>query len=145
LRLLETEIEINAGPERVWAILTDFDKYPEWNPFIKKAKGTIRVDEKLEICLSPPNSKETIFNPTVKKVVENSEISWLGHLLFPGIFDGEHIFTITKSKHGCMLVQKEKFRGLLVPLLWRRLNSDIRAAFELMNNALKERAEHHNT
>ena len=33
------EIEINAPPSRVWQVLTDFEKYPTWNPFIKKITG----------------------------------------------------------------------------------------------------------
>jgi uncharacterized protein YndB with AHSA1/START domain len=35
-----TEIEIDAPPSRVWEILTDFEKYASWNPFIKKISGT---------------------------------------------------------------------------------------------------------
>ena len=32
---IKTEILINATPEKVWSILTSFDNYPNWNPFIK--------------------------------------------------------------------------------------------------------------
>jgi uncharacterized protein YndB with AHSA1/START domain len=32
MRELRDEIEIEATPERVWEILTDFAAYPEWNP-----------------------------------------------------------------------------------------------------------------
>ena len=35
MRQISTEIEINAPVETVWSILTDFDKYPDWNPFVK--------------------------------------------------------------------------------------------------------------
>jgi uncharacterized protein YndB with AHSA1/START domain len=34
-----TEIEIDASPSQVWQVLTDFEKYPTWNPFIKKISG----------------------------------------------------------------------------------------------------------
>ncbi len=145
MKLLETEIQIKATPEKVWSILINLDQYTDWNPFIKKAEGKIQEGEKLEVCISPPNGKEMVFKPTVKSVIKHSEFSWLGRFLFPGIFDGKHIFTITKTEDGCLLVQKEKFSGLLVPLMWNNLEKGTREGFELMNNALKQRAENAST
>ncbi|MGB5225773.1 MAG: SRPBCC domain-containing protein [Arenicellales bacterium] len=145
MRLIETEIQIKASPETVWSVLTKLDKYVEWNPFIKNAKGEVRVGEKLEVCISPPNGKQMIFKPTVKTVVVNSDFSWLGRFLLPGIFDGRHLFKITPTENGCLLVQKEEFSGLLVPFLWGSLDQDTRAGFELMNSALKRKAESKNT
>ena len=144
MKLLETEIRIAASPERVWSILTDLEKYAEWNPFIKTAKGKIQVGEKLEVLISPPNGKAMMFKPIVKSVIENSEFIWLGRLLFPGIFDGEHIFNIHHDDRGSLLVQKEKFSGILIPMMWSSLDKNTRAGFELMNQALKERAENKN-
>ena len=34
-----TEIDVAAGPNAVWAVLTDYDRYPEWNPFLVKISG----------------------------------------------------------------------------------------------------------
>lgn len=141
MKHLKTQIQIAASPDTVWSILVDFDKYAEWNPFITKAEGRAKVGEKLEVCISPPNKKEMAFKPTVTSVVESSELRWLGQLLFPGIFDGEHIFNITPNDDGCLLVQKENFSGLLVPLMWGNLENSTRSGFELMNNAIKHRAE----
>jgi uncharacterized protein YndB with AHSA1/START domain len=39
---IKTEILINASPDKVWAILTDFDNYPSWNPFITSLKGEVK-------------------------------------------------------------------------------------------------------
>ena len=36
-RQLESEVEVQASPERVWEVLTDFAAYPDWNPFIVRA------------------------------------------------------------------------------------------------------------
>ena len=141
MKHLNTHIQIAASPNTVWSILVDFEKYVEWNPFIIKAAGRAKVGEKLEVCISPPNGKEMIFKPTVTSVMENSELRWLGRLLFQGIFDGEHIFNITQNDDGCLLVQKENFSGLLVPLMWGSLEKSTRAGFELMNKAIQHRAE----
>lgn len=141
MKVLETEIQISASPEKVWSILIDLEKYSEWNPFIKNAVGQIKVGERLKVCISPPDGKEMVFKPTVKSVNENKEFSWLGHFLFSGVFDGEHIFKIEPIKDGCLLIQKENFSGLLVPLFWGSLDKNTRAGFDQMNRAIKERAE----
>ena len=37
---LRAEIEIDADPDSVWAVLMDFEAYPEWNPFIQPIEGS---------------------------------------------------------------------------------------------------------
>ena len=41
--------EIDASPEDVWQVLTDFDAYPEWNPFIRSIQGNPEVGSRLSI------------------------------------------------------------------------------------------------
>nr|WP_320048710.1 SRPBCC domain-containing protein [uncultured Desulfuromonas sp.] len=141
MRLLETEIHINARPETVWSILTDFDSYPEWNPFITHIHGNAAVGETLEVNVSPPGGKAMAFKPVVLAATENEEFRWLGRFLVSALFEGEHSFILTPHEGGCRLIQKEQFKGILVPLMWRSLDQGTRAGFELMNQALKERAE----
>jgi len=141
MKLLKTEIQINASPEKVWSVLTGLDEYSSWNPFIKEAKGKVKQGEQLKVLIAPPGKNAMTFKPIVKSVVKYREFSWLGRFLLPGIFDGEHIFTITENNKGCLLVQKEKFSGLLVPLMWHSLEKNTRRGFELMNSALKQRVE----
>ena len=40
---LHTEIEIDAPTETVWETLTKLENYPNWNPFIVSAEGTVAV------------------------------------------------------------------------------------------------------
>lgn len=142
MKELRTEIEIAAPAEVVWQILTDLGRYPEWNPFIRQARGEARIGARLEVHLQASGGRVTILRPTVQKVVPNREFRWLGHLLIPGLFDGEHIFTIGVLGEGRVrFVQREEFRGLLVPLLLRLVGADTRNGFEAMNRALKTRAE----
>ena len=69
-------------------------------------------------------------------------LRWLGRLLVPGLFDGEHSFTIRPlAEDRVRFVQREEFKGLLVPLFARSLDANTRRGFEQMNAALKERAE----
>ena len=54
---LHTEIEIDASPEAVWSVLTDLDRYPEWNPFITAASGVVAVGERLKNHIEPPSGR----------------------------------------------------------------------------------------
>ena len=142
MKELHTQIEIEAPAERVWQVLTDFAAYPEWNPFIRRVNGRPEVDEQLVVRMRPSGTKGMTFRPTVMKAEPNRQLRWLGHLLVPGLFDGEHIFEIEElDEDRVLFTQREIFRGLLVPLLARSLDRDTQRGFEEMNRALRERAE----
>jgi hypothetical protein len=139
---LHAHIDIHATPERVWQVLTDFGAYPQWNPFMTRADGNPHPGQRLRIRLQPVGGRAITFRPTVLEATPARQLRWLGHLLLPGIFDGEHRFTIQPLREGQVrLVQQEDFRGLLVPLLARSLDRRTLPAFQLLNQALKRRAE----
>jgi hypothetical protein len=142
MKQLHTEIEIEAPAERVWELLTDFASYPEWNPFIRSISGQPTPGERLEVRLEPPGGRGMTFKPKVLNAEPNRELRWLGHLLVPGLFDGEHSFTIQPLEENRVhFVQREAFKGLLVPLFSRSLDTNTQRGFEEMNRALKERTE----
>ncbi|MGH3033145.1 MAG: SRPBCC family protein, partial [Gaiellaceae bacterium] len=87
-------MEIAAPPERIWEILTDFASYPDWNPFIRRISGEPTVGSRLEVRIEPPDSRGMTFKPTVIKAEPTRELAWLGRLLLPGVFDGEHHFEL---------------------------------------------------
>ena len=139
---IKTEILINTTTDKVWRILTDFDKYPGWNPFIKYIKGTVETGRQIEVRIEPPGAKGMVFKPTVLAVETEKELRWLGHLLFPGLFDGEHSFKIIDNKNGTStFIHSEHFKGILVPLFKKQLTINTKKGFELMNEKLKELAE----
>ena len=142
MKEIHTEIEINAAAEKVWRVLTEFAAYPDWNPFVRRVEGEVSVGSRLLVDIEPSGSKGMSFRPTVLVADPNREFRWLGHLWLPGLFDGEHSFLIEPLGEGRVrFVQRERFGGLLVPLLSIMLDGDTRRGFEEMNRALKLRAE----
>lgn len=142
MKSIYSDIEINASPSEIWNILLDVKKYPEWNPFIKSVNGQFIEGEKIAVTLHQPDSKPMKFKPRCLKVDPGKELRWLGHLFIPGLFDGEHIFELKSLENGnTKFIQRENFKGLLVPLLWKDFNTKTRKGFELMNEKLKELAE----
>jgi hypothetical protein len=139
---IKTEIIINTTPEKVWKILTNFRAYPNWNPFIKSIEGQVTIGEKIIARIEPPGAKGMTFKPKILTVVKNRELSWLGHLLFPGLFDGKHKFELIDNGNGTTtFIQSEKFKGILVPFFKKQLKNNTKNGFIEMNKKLKERAE----
>lgn len=125
----------------MWAVLTDFAGYPEWNPFIRRISGDLREGARLEVRIEPPGARATTFKPTVRSVEANRELRWLGRLLLPGIFDGEHSLGIEPLEGSrSRFVQFERFSGVLVGLVKGTLQKT-EVGFEQMNAALKARVE----
>ncbi|MFI5221302.1 MAG: SRPBCC family protein [Bacteroidia bacterium] len=139
---LKSEILINASPDKIWKILTDFDKYPEWNPFIKSIKGNAVVGNIIVARMEPPGASGMTFKPKVLVFETNKEFRWIGHLLFPGLFDGEHKFELIDNGNGTTtFIQSEKFNGILIPFFNKMLDINTVNGFHQMNAKLKELAE----
>ena len=142
MREIITEIEIEAAPENIWQILMDFAAYPKWNPFIKSIEGKPDVETGLKVFIQPPGSGGMNFSPTVTAFEPAKKFQWKGRLLLPGVFDGTHSFVIEPvSENKVRFIHSEQFSGLLVPFLWRKLDTETRRGFNEMNAALKKEAE----
>ncbi len=139
---IETKITIAAPANVVWHVLTQFEAYPQWNPFIRSVSGRAKVGGRLTIRVQPEGGMPMSFKPTVLRAEVDRELRWVGKLLFGGIFDGEHSFVLTAidGKH-THLHHNEEFRGLLVPLFRRWIHGSTASGFRAMNEALKQRAE----
>ncbi len=139
-----TELRIDVPPERVWQILTDFGRYPSWNPLIPYAEGDVREGARLKMRIELPGGPGMTIRPRLMRVDPPRELRWQGRLFVPRLFDGEHIFELRPESGGTRFVQRERFGGLLVPLVWGVLEGPTRQGFVAMNEALKREAEQAN-
>ena len=141
-RWIATEIEIDAPSAVVWKVLTDFTAYCSWNPTIKRIHGKPVVKSCLRVLACLPCGLPMMLRPTLLEFNPEREIRWIGNLVIPGLFDGEHLFKLEPlSESKTRFVQREEFDGILLPLLWRWFGDQGRRAFEMMNQALKAEAE----
>lgn len=139
---LRTEIIIRATPQKIWMILTGFNSYPEWNPFIISLSGKAVAGNTISAVIKPSGGNGMTIRPKILRVDENRELRWKGHLVIPGLFDGEHIFELNENNDGSTtFVQREMFSGILIPLFRKLIDENTRSGFEAMNLQLKMRAE----
>lgn len=142
MRELSTEIEINAPCEKVWSTLTDFENYPQWNPFVRTISGDIAVGSSLAVYIKPEGGMGAKLAPIVVSADTNRTFAWKGKFGISGIFDGHHQFILQPQANGTTrFIHREEFNGFLVPILWPMLEKNTRRGFEDMNQALKAKVE----
>lgn len=143
MREVRTEIMIGAPAQRVFQILIAVERYHEWNPLIVSARGKVSPGKKLDICIRLRGKPDLPYVVQILRVVPNQEFVWIGRMKIKGILDGTHSFELfTDGANRVRVVQREEFRGLLVPLVWRTfLDTRMREGFEAVNRNLKELAE----
>lgn len=142
MKTIETSIFIDSTPEKVWGILTKFEEYELWNPFMTKVIGSATLDSKIEVNIKTISGKKRTYYPIITRCETNKELRWKGKSFLPGVFDGERIFILENSNDDKILFShKEIFSGLGVRLVGNKLDESLRESFVTMNEALKVRAE----
>ncbi len=142
MKEIRTEIDINASAEKAWKVLTDFNSFQQWNPFIRQINGAPKVGTKLKIYLLTSRGKSRTYRPIVTKVEPHRELRWYGKSFIPRMFNGERIFTIEPLEtNQVRFIHMEIFTGFGVSLVGDRLDKDMYQSFEKMNDAFKEKVE----
>ena len=143
LYTVRTEIMLPASPEKSWNVLTDFARYPEWNPYLHTVEGRFSTGESLSFTLVDENFPEPLeLTAQLGPVLVNRRFYWTGHVGVQGLFDTRHVFELHPRDDGNTdLYHYEEFRGLIPALLPQRdkRTAYTRAAFERMNMALYQR------
>lgn len=137
---LVTHIDIEASAERVWALLTDFGAYKDWNPLLTRAKARpAQVGVRVPMWVAAPFGPPLPMSMQLLTVAQNRELMWVGKA--PLLLRGEHWFRIEPREGGVRLHHGERFSGLLPSLLGQRFIALLKPSYEALNLAIKARAE----
>jgi hypothetical protein len=141
MQQLDAAAEIDAPPEKVWAVITDLSSFPLWNPFIVRADGELRPGGRLHVTLQVPEMRLVSFRPRLLVVEPGREIRWRGVTGLRGLFDGVHSLSVEPLPDGRSRFRThEDVTGVLLPVLGRVMQRTQRG-FELLAEAVKVRAE----
>ena len=130
--------QIAASAKSIWAILTDIDRWPEWNTTIDKIAGSISSGGRVTVHAkaSPGRAfplQVTEFDPPRRMV-------WTGGMPL-GLFKGQRTYTLTpKGDNVTEFSMREEFSGLMAPLITRSI-PDLQPSFDEFAACLKARAE----
>jgi hypothetical protein len=138
-RTVTATAETTAPADVVWEILTDFERYSEWNPFVTSASGEAREGAEVALRIEPPGQDPSERTAEIVILRPAHKLRWQSRLLAPGIRDREVELVIAVTGPGLIgIAASARDEGVLVPL------SDL-GGFEeglrLMLAALVARAE----
>jgi hypothetical protein len=126
----------------VWRVLTDFGRYPAWNPFVVSVSGTAAPRARLAVRLQPSEGRIWRLHPRIVRFSEERELCWRARLAVPWLLDRHQCFHLQPDGPGrTRFVQRGEFRGLLAPLLPASVLEAAQRGLDGMNDGLKERAE----
>ncbi|MDN3494893.1 SRPBCC domain-containing protein [Planococcus sp. APC 4015] len=132
-----TTIDIDATPEQVWEVLSDFPAYGEWSNF-SRVTGSPALGSKLKMRMPG-----FWFTSTVTQATPHEELRWSAKLFTAGLFLGEHDFTLIRKADGTTnVVNTETFSGSLTrPFEGLFARNHNEGGYATFNRALKSRVE----
>jgi hypothetical protein len=143
VRSISASATIRAPIDRVWAILADTARYPEWSPFVVAVEGRIAVGETVTLVVAMHPGKDPIRQrEKISMWDEGREIRWgvvMGHRV---LLEAERYQRLTRiSESETLYETSDGFSGILVPIVFALYRDKIQAGFDATARALKERAE----
>jgi uncharacterized protein YndB with AHSA1/START domain len=130
-----SEIEIRAGPEFVWDVLTGIDRWPTWNPDVKSVSVEGRIEEGSQFRWKAGPGTIT---STIQDVESPRRIAWTGTTF--GI-RAIHVHTLEPRDGGTLVRSEESYDGMVARLLHGRLQKTLDNALQGGLRHLKAEAE----
>ncbi len=139
---IDTEATVAAGRARVWQIIADVSRYPEWNPYIVELHGSLAPGAAIDFRFAvfagltlPASARVLAANP-------EAELRWAGHLVAEWLFRAEHFHLIEPLAEGTVRFRHgEIFSGLLASVLSPLIRLWAPGRYRAVNLALRHRAE----
>ena len=118
------ELVVGASPTEVWALLTDLDHWPDWNPDVQ------------DVVADGPVAPGIVFRwragraqivSTIRETRKPFEMAWTGRT--PGI-RAVHVWRLQPERGGTLIWTAESWSGLLPRLLRGRLARKLQHALD---------------
>ena len=140
--IAEHEHEIDAPPELVWEVITDWDRYPEWNPFVVSCSSTLEVGAPIDMRVRvlpwfAQRQREWIteHEPGLRFCYSMAGMP-------EALLASARCHTLTALEGGrTHYASRFELRGLLAPFVGWMLGGRLASGFGAMSAAIRTRAE----
>jgi hypothetical protein len=134
-----SEIAIEAGPETIWAVLIDVDRWPTWNSAVKMARMAGPLAEGTSFRWK---ASSLTITSVFREVNPHRTLGWSGQTLrIPAL----HAYTLDPGPLGTLVRSTESWDGLLASLFPRVMKTKLQQSLEFGLACLKAEAERRNS
>ena len=146
MKLVRSEIDINASAQKIWNIIIDFEHYPEWNTFTPRL-GAKKIAVGEEFTLDCQMTEKQLLKDEHEAFLvyepEKYKISWgtsrtRGR---PGIKSFRWQICEPLDDRRTHFINYEEFHGVLAPVVNLLYSKKLQRAYDRYCQALKKRAE----
>jgi uncharacterized protein YndB with AHSA1/START domain len=137
VRHYEATAEIAAGPETVWAVLVDGERWSSWDSGVLGVEGAIAPGSRVTIRSAAAPGRA--FPVTVTAWEAPRRLEFTGGMPL-GLFRGVRSYTLTPSAGGTTFRMREEYTGPLLGLIWRSM-PDLQPSFDQFATGLRHRVE----
>jgi len=126
----------DVNSDTLFQVISDFNKYSEWNTIITKAKGELKIGATLELTMNI-GGKTKPFNPKVISIDQGKSFSLSKILITKGMGELTHQFEfISLPNNKTELIQTWTGNGILVKMMWSKIAKGF-SDFEVCNDDLE--------
>jgi hypothetical protein len=139
---IQNAFEVEAPLDCVWQVITDLDRYGEWNPFVPFARSTLKPADPIEMKVhvfesfaQPQTELVTVFEP-------GERFCYTMYPLPLGAMRSQRCHFVEALGPDRTAYRSEfEMAGWLSPIVTTLLGSRLRRGFGAMASALHRRAE----
>lgn len=137
---IERTIEISAPPERIWAVMSDVARWPEWTPSVTSVEmldgGPFRVGTRARV--KQPRLPAAVW--TVTAVDPGRRFTW--ESVVPGLTSvGDHRIEVRGTSSMTRVTLTLTWRGWMTPMIWLLFGRLSRRYVQMEADSLKRRSE----
>ncbi len=142
MKVVRTEIVIDASAQTIWSILDDLELYVDWNRVLPEVRGLTTVGRHIDAVICFTGSEPQPFSPKLIRIVGARELRWVSEIPGESVSRAEHYFILTPLSDGKTHVEHcEEFDGPFADAMWAMVGHIAPIDYDALNHALKERAE----
>ena len=136
-------VQIDVPAARVWDVLVDYERYPEWNPYTVSGVTTLEIGTPIDLTLPPYDGSDTMFRTRefIRIVDPPHRLCYDSGDEVPGVVGVRDQWITELGPKRCSYYTTDAMSGPLAELAVELTGDWIKNGFDAVAHALKARAE----
>ncbi|MFI5718153.1 SRPBCC family protein [Nocardia sp. NPDC051750] len=140
--VVDDVVEVDAPAEVVWSVLTDFDRYGDWNPFISRCRAELTVGAPIDMRVQQLAPRPIPMREWIHSVTPGREFGYSMKPIPFGALRSNRRHTLTPLTGDRTRYESHfELAGWLAPLVGLLFGRGFRRGFPGMTTAVEREAE----